>query len=167
MHITETSLPGVLLIEPDVHRDARGCFLETWRDERYPDLGPFRQDCLSRSRKGTLRGLHLQRPPRAQGKLVWVVQGEVWDVAVDLETRAWVGHRLSAENHHQLWIPPGLAHGFVVLSDEALFAYKCTEVYDPACEMTVRWNDPALAIDWPVDDPVLSEKDANAPLLDR
>ena len=164
MKVFETKLPGVLLIEPPVFTDDRGFFLETWRDERYPDMGPFRQDCLSKSRKGTLRGMHLQRP-RAQGKLVWVIEGEIFDVAADLETHEWVGHELSGKNHRQLWIPPGYAHGFCVLSDEALVAYKCTEVYDPDGEVTVRWDDPDLAIAWPVQDPILSDKDAHAPFL--
>jgi len=174
MKVIETALPGVLLVEPAVYEDARGHFLETFRAERYAAHGiaaEFAQDSLSFSRKGVLRGLHLQWP-RAQGKLVYVLAGEVWDVAVDLRRGSptfgrWEGHALSAENRRQLWIPEGFLHGFVVTGESALFSYKCTAPYDPGGELTVRWNDPDLAIDWPVKAPVLSEKDAAAPTLDE
>ena len=167
MKVEATSLPGVLRIEPDVYEDERGFFLETFRAERYAEHGiptAFAQDSLSFSRKGVLRGLHLQWPS-AQGKLVWVLEGEVFDVAVDLRTRQWEGHTLSGENRHQIWIPPGLAHGFVVTGESALFAYKCTGAYDPASELAVRWNDPDLGIEWPIAEPILSSKDAAAPPL--
>ena len=172
MKVEPTTLPDVLLIEPAVYRDERGSFIETFRDERYAKhgiTGPFVQDSLSLSHRGVLRGLHLQWP-RAQGKLVYVVQGEVFDVAVDVRQdsptfRRWVGHTLSGDDGRQMWIPPGFAHGFVVTSEKALFAYKCTEAYDPGGEVAIRWNDPEVAIDWPVDDPVLSPRDAAAPLL--
>jgi dTDP-4-dehydrorhamnose 3,5-epimerase len=172
MNVEPTTLPGVLLVEPSVHRDERGWFLETFRDERYAEhgiAGPFVQDSLSSSRHGVLRGLHLQWP-RAQGKLVYAAEGEIFDVAVDVRRDSptflrWVGHVLSAGDGKQLWIPPGFAHGFVVLSKTALFAYKCTEVYDPGGELAIRWDDPQIGIEWPVDDPVLSPRDAAAPLL--
>ncbi len=172
MRVEETALPGVLKITPDVFEDARGCFFEAFRAERYEQHGipgRFAQDSVSESRRGVLRGLHFQWPS-AQGKLVYVLQGEVFDVAVDVRPgsptyRRWDGHRLSAGNRAQLWIPEGFAHGFLALSDRALFAYKCTAPYDPASEQAVRWDDEDLAIDWPVRDPVLSPKDAAAPRL--
>ena len=173
MRVHDTGLPGVLLIEPAVFEDERGYFLETYRDHRYADAGiatSFAQDCLSFSRGGVLRGLHLQWP-RAQGKLVYVLSGEVFDVAVDLRRDSptfgnWTGHLLSAESRRQMWIPKGFGHGFLVTSDEALFAYKCTERYEPADEIAVRWDDPRLSIDWPNRTPSLSPRDAAAPLLD-
>ena len=167
MQVHETTLPGVLLIEPEMHADPRGHFLETWHDKRYDFAGPFVQDNLSYSRRHVLRGLHRQWPS-GQGKLVYVPQGEVFDVVVDLKTKQWIGHTLSAQNGHQLWIPPGFAHGFLVTGDGALLAYKCTAPYAPEHERTVRWDDPALAIDWPLDgaEPVLSPRDAAAPALD-
>ena len=172
MKVSETEIPGVLLIEPDVYADARGHFLETFRAERYEAAGiptAFVQDSLACSRRGVLRGLHFQAP-KAQGKLVHVVSGEVFDVAVDLRrdspTHArWTAHRLSSDNQLQLYIPPGFAHGFVVTSDEALFLYKATEAYDPDGQRAIRWNDPDLGIEWPIDEPILSDADANAPLL--
>jgi len=172
MNVEPTELPGVLLVEPRVFGDRRGWFCETWHAERYAEHGlpsAFAQDCLSSSRRGTLRGLHLQEP-NAQGKLVFVLHGAVFDVAVDLRPGSetfgrWTAHELTAENHRQLWIPEGLAHGFLVLSDEALFAYKCTAKYAPECERAIRWDDPELAIDWPIEEPVLSAKDAAAPSL--
>ncbi|MHC4973456.1 MAG: dTDP-4-dehydrorhamnose 3,5-epimerase [Planctomycetota bacterium] len=172
MKVEPTTLPGVLLIEPTIHRDERGWFLETFRRERYAEhgiAGPFVQDSLSFSRRGVLRGLHLQWP-RAQGKLVYVAEGEVFDVAVDVRRdsptfRQWVGHLLSAADGRQMWIPPGFAHGFLVTSEAALLAYKCTEAYDPGGELAIRWNDPALGIEWPAEGPVLSPRDAAAPLL--
>jgi dTDP-4-dehydrorhamnose 3,5-epimerase len=167
-----TALSGVLLLEPRVFRDSRGFFAETWHRERYAQLGigaHFVQDNVSFSRRGVLRGLHYQNPS-AQGKLVSVLQGEVFDVAVDLRRGSptfarWVGIELSAENLRQLWIPEGFAHGFVVTSETALFSYKCTEFYRPEHERSLRWNDPEIGIEWPVPEPVLSPKDAEAPLL--
>jgi dTDP-4-dehydrorhamnose 3,5-epimerase len=167
-----TALPEVVRVEPDVHRDARGFFVETWRADRWGAggvAGPFVQDNHSRSRAGTVRGLHAQGR-RPQGKLVRVVRGEIWDVAVDVRRGSpsfgrWVAETLSAENFAQLWIPPGFAHGFAVLSDEAEFVYKCTDYYDPTDELRIAWNDPALAIPWPVAEPLLSEPDRRAPTL--
>jgi dTDP-4-dehydrorhamnose 3,5-epimerase len=167
-----TALPEVVRVEPDVHRDARGFFVETWRADRWGAggvAGPFVQDNHSRSRAGTVRGLHAQGR-RPQGKLVRVVRGEIWDVAVDVRRGSpsfgrWVAETLSAENFAQLWIPPGFAHGFAVLSDEAEFVYKCTDYYDPGDELRIAWNDPALAIAWPVAEPLLSEPDRRAPTL--
>jgi dTDP-4-dehydrorhamnose 3,5-epimerase len=167
-----TAIPEVVRVEPDVHRDSRGFFVETWREQRWSEggiPGPFVQDNHSRSRLGTLRGLHAQCL-RPQGKLVRVVRGEIWDVAVDVRRGSpsfgrHVAERLSAENFVQLWIPPGFAHGFLVLSDEAEFVYKCTDYYDPADELRIAWNDPALAIPWPIAEPLLSEPDRRAPRL--
>jgi dTDP-4-dehydrorhamnose 3,5-epimerase len=167
-----TAIPEVVRVEPDVHRDARGFFVETWRENRWSEggvRGPFVQDNHSRSRRGTLRGLHAQ-VRRPQGKLVRVVYGEIWDVAVDVRLGSpsfgrHAAERLSAENFLQLWIPPGFAHGFVVLSDEAEFVYKCTDYYDPSDELRILWNDPALAIPWPITEPLLSEPDRRAPRL--
>jgi dTDP-4-dehydrorhamnose 3,5-epimerase len=165
MEITETALPGVLLVQPKVFGDERGYFLETWSRARYKDaLGvDFVQDNLSKSRRGTLRGLHLQHP-HSQGKLVYVVTGEVFDVAVDVRVGSpmfgrWFGTLLSETNKHQLYVPPGYAHGFCVTSDEAIFAYKCTESYKPESELTIAHDDPALAIAWPESAPILSKKD--------
>ena len=172
MKVTPTAIPEVLLIEPKVFGDHRGFFLETFSAQRYADsgiVGPFVQDNLSRSARGTLRGLHLQHP-RGQGKLVSAADGEVFDVAVDVRPGSptfgkWVGALLSSETGRQLWIPPGFAHGFCVVSEHALFAYKCTEYYSREDELAVRWNDPEIGIDWPTASPTLSEKDAAAPLL--
>jgi dTDP-4-dehydrorhamnose 3,5-epimerase len=170
--LSETSLPGVLLVEPQVFADDRGFFLESWHARRFADAGldlAFVQDNHSRSTRGVLRGLHYQlRHP--QGKLVRVTSGAVFDVAVDLRRHSphfgrWTGHELTAQNHHMLWIPPGFAHGFVVLSDAADFLYKCTAPYDAADDHALRWNDPAVGIDWPVTAPLLSARDAAAPLL--
>lgn len=166
MKVIPQPLPGVLLIEPDVFGDARGFFLETYNEKRYQEAGikgRFVQDNLSLSRRGILRGLHFQNP-QPQGKLVQVLQGEVWDVAVDIRRHSpsfgrWHAVALSGENKRQLWVPPGFAHGFVVLSETALFHYKCTELYSPAHECTLRWDDPELGIPWPVDSPQLSAKD--------
>jgi dTDP-4-dehydrorhamnose 3,5-epimerase len=162
----------VVLIEPDVFRDERGFFLETWREERYRANGidaRFVQDNHSRSRRGALRGLHAQLDPM-QGKLVRVVAGEVFDVAVDIRVGSpsfgrHTAATLSAENFLQLWIPPGFAHGFCVLSETAEVEYKCTAPYRPEGEVAIAWNDPELAIAWPVADPVLSPRDALAPRL--
>jgi len=166
MNVIPCDLEGLLLIEPRVFGDARGFFMETWNERRYREAGipgPFVQDNLSFSRRGAVRGLHFQNPA-AQGKLVYVLQGEVFDVAVDLRRSSptfgrWYGVRLSAENKRQLYIPPGFAHGFAVVSETALFAYKCTEFYAPEHETTLLWNDPDLGIPWPVEEPVLSDKD--------
>jgi dTDP-4-dehydrorhamnose 3,5-epimerase len=167
MNVTETRLPGVLLIEAKRFHDERGYFLESWNERRYREAGipgPFVQDNVSLSRKGVLRGLHYQREPHGQGKLVSVLRGEVFDVAVDLRAgsetfRQWVGVTLSAEDGRQLYIPEGFAHGFVVTREEAILAYKCTDVYHPETEETIRWDDPEIAIEWPVEQPILSEKD--------
>lgn len=172
MKVTETSLPGVLVIEPKVFSDARGFFVETYNKGRYVASGilpEFVQDNLSFSTRGVLRGLHYQNP-HAQGKLVYVLQGEVWDVAVDIRSDSphfgrWTAVTLSAENKRQFYIPPGFAHGFCVLSETALFTYKCTDLYYPECDAGVRWDDPELGIDWPVREPLLSAKDRNQPLL--
>lgn len=167
-----TTLPGVLLLELDVFDDARGRFYEAYRRDRYAALGvaaDFVQDNFSSSVAGTLRGLHYQLGA-PQGKLVHVTRGEVYDVAVDIRRGSptfgrWFGAVLSAENHRQLWIPPDFAHGFAVLSDRADFIYKCTAPYAPAHERTVRWDDPDLAIPWPLREPLLSPRDAAAPAL--
>lgn len=167
MNIIDTKIADVKIIEPKVFGDERGFFLETFQKERYLKAlnidGDFVQDNHSRSAKGVLRGLHFQRQ-NPQGKLVRVVRGEVFDVAVDIRPgsptfRQWVGVILSEENKTQFWIPPGLAHGFVVLSDFADFEYKCTNYYDPASEGCLLWNDPEIGIDWPIDSPLLSAKD--------
>lgn len=166
MKVTRCDIAGLLIIEPKVFGDARGFFLETWNEPRYRAAGldvRFVQDNLSRSGRGTLRGLHFQNPA-AQGKLVWVLEGEVFDVAVDLRRSSptfgrWHGLNLSAQNHLQFFVPPGFAHGFTVLSEQALFAYKCTELYSPKDELTLRWDDPDVGVQWPVTEPVLSEKD--------
>ncbi|HEX8692066.1 MAG TPA: dTDP-4-dehydrorhamnose 3,5-epimerase [Longimicrobium sp.] len=172
MRILPTRIPGVVLVEPPVHADERGYFMESWNHERYAAAGVparFVQDNLSLSRRHVLRGLHFQNP-RAQGKLVSVLRGAVFDVAVDLRQGSphfgeWVGVELSEENRLQLYVPEGFAHGFVVTSDAALFSYKCTDVYVPECERSLRWDDPDVGIRWPVERPVLSPKDAAAPLL--
>ena len=172
MKIIQTALPEVLLIEPQLFGDARGFFTETFHLQRYRAAGidlPFVQDNLSRSRQGSLRGLHLQNP-RPQGKLVSVLEGEVYDVAVDVRVGSptfgkWVGMTLSAENRRQMWIPPGFAHGFCVTSESALFFYKCTDLYSPESELGILYNDPALGIPWPVKAPLLSDKDRNNPPL--
>lgn len=168
MRVSETSLPGVLIFEPAVFGDARGGFLELFNQRRYAEFtssSAMVQDNLSYSAGGVLRGLHYQHP-HAQGKLVTVLSGAVFDVAVDIRIgsphfRRWVGIELSAENRRQLWIPPGFAHGFCVTSDEALFLYKCSDYYEPSAEGTVIWNDPEIAIEWPRIDVQLSEKDQN------
>ena len=172
MTVRETSLPGVLLLESRVYRDERGWFKEAWHEARYREAGvdaTFVQDNVSYSEHGVLRGLHLQNP-RPQGKLVGVLSGEVFDVAVDVRAGSatfgqWVGETLSAENGRQLWIPPGFAHGFVVTGDHAVFLYKCTDVYAPEAELSVRWDDPDIGIGWPLIEPVVSPKDAAAPSL--
>jgi dTDP-4-dehydrorhamnose 3,5-epimerase len=176
MKITPTALPEVLLIEPRVFGDARGFFLESWNQQAFDAaVGRevrFVQDNQSRSGRGVLRGLHYQRAPHAQGKLVRVSQGRVFDVAVDLRHDSprfghWAGTELSSENHRQLWIPPGFAHGFLVLSETADFLYKTTDYYAPASEAGLAWDDPAVGITWPLDGltPLLADKDRQAPSL--
>lgn len=172
MNIIETSLPGVLVIEPKVFGDRRGFFLETFQADRYRQAGmdlDFVQDNLSRSTAGVLRGLHYQLN-HPQGKLVSVITGEVFDVAVDIRQGSptfgqWYGAVLSGENHRQLYVPPGFAHGFCVLSDTVDFQYKCTDYYHPEDETGVIWNDPAIGIEWPIDKPMLSDKDKILPPL--
>ena len=172
MRVTENSLPGVLLIEPVVHRDGRGFFIETYHADRYREHGiaaPFVQDNHSRSIQGTLRGLHLQ-VQRPQGKLIHVIEGEIFDVAVDVRRGSpafgrWVSVDLTADNFRQVYVPPGFAHGFYVVSPIAQVEYKCTDLYDPASEIGIAWNDPALNIPWPVKEPVLSSRDARHPTL--
>ncbi len=172
MKIIETKLPGCVVIEPAVFGDARGFFFETWNAERFGQHGlptRFVQSNVSSSAKGVLRGLHYQWP-RPQGKLVSVLVGEVFDVAVDIRRGSptfgqWEGVMLSAENKRQFWIPEGFAHGFAVLSDTAVFSYLCTDVYVKEADAGVRWDDPAVGVEWPVDAPLLSEKDTAAPLL--
>lgn len=172
MKVTPLAIPEVLLIEPKVFGDSRGFFMETFQSKRYRDAGiehDFVQDNMSRSVYGTLRGLHFQEP-NPQGKLVQVVSGSVFDVAVDIRVGSptfgkWVGAELSAENKHQLWVPPGFAHGFCVTSESADFVYKCTALYAPENERGIRWDDPDLNIPWPVKQPLLSKKDAVAPVL--
>jgi dTDP-4-dehydrorhamnose 3,5-epimerase len=176
MQVTPTVIPDVLVIEPKVFGDARGFFLESFNQKAFDAaVGrpvTFVQDNHSRSRKGVLRGLHFQQAPHAQGKLVRVIQGSVFDVAVDVRRGSptfgrWVGLELSAANHKQLWIPAGLAHGFLVTSDSADFLYKTTGYYEPASERALRWDDPAFGIVWPDigEAPTLSARDAQAPLL--
>ena len=172
MNVTETKLAGVLIVEPKVFGDARGFFKETFQAERYREAGieyTFVQDNYSRSQKGVLRGLHFQIT-KPQGKLVSCTKGAVFDVAVDIDPNSitygqHVGVELTEENHKQLWVPPGYAHGFCVLSEMADFQYKCTDYYDPSDEGGVIWNDPDVAIEWPIANPSLSSKDALLPTL--
>ena len=178
MKVFETELAGVVELAPAVFSDDRGYFLETFNLERYREaLGPHAAAELaavvqfnhSHSTRATLRGLHFQEP-RAQGKLVWTARGSVFDVAVDVRRGSpgfgrWVGRELSEANHRQLWVPPGYAHGFCVLSEVADFMYACTGYYAPDCEHSLRWDDPDLAIEWPIAEPILSDKDASAPFL--
>ena len=173
MNAIETSLPGVLLLEPKVFGDARGFFMESWNRQTFAEHGlelDFVQDNHSRSTKGVLRGLHYQLN-NPQGKLVRVTSGAVFDVAVDLRRSSthfgqWTGYELSAENQRMLWVPPGFAHGFLVLSDSADFMYKTTAYYAPQWDRGVRWDDPGIGIAWPLDDaPTLSTKDQVLPLL--
>lgn len=174
MKVIETPLPGVKLIEPTVHGDARGYFYEGFNKTRFADAGidaSFVQTNVSRSTRGVLRGLHYQWP-NPQGKLVSVLDGEVYDVAVDIRPESPTFRQsfacvLSADNKRHLWIPEGYAHGFCVLSEHAIFTYQCTALYDPASDAGVRWNDASLQIDWPVSEPDLSAKDARAPFLDE
>ena len=173
MKIIASELPEVLIIEPKVHGDSRGFFYESFQAARYAAAGitgAFVQDNISRSARGTLRGLHFQEP-RAQGKLVQVLRGSVFDVAVDVRRGSprfgrWVGIELSEAVPRQLWIPPGFAHGFCVLSDSADFFYKCTELYAPEVERSIAWDDPQIGIRWPLSAPLLSSKDRTAPTLE-
>ena len=172
MRFLPTTLRDVVLVEPRVHGDERGFFMETWHRERFAQAGidcQFVQDNHSRSVRGTLRGLHFQLN-HVQGKLVRVTSGEVFDVAVDVRRSSptfghWEGVRLSAANRRSLWVPPGFAHGFLVLSDVADFVYKCTDYYDPESERAIRWDDPAIGVEWPLEPgtmPILSARDAAA-----
>ncbi len=169
MDVTETDLAGVLLITPQVFGDPRGQLFESYHAARYADSGitsTFVQDNVSRSQRDVLRGLHFQHP-HGQAKLVQVLDGEIFDVAVDIRVGSpqfgqWVGVRMNSDERRQLFIPEGFAHGFVVLSETALFSYKCSDSYYPECEKSVLWNDPDIGIDWPVSSPILSTKDAGA-----
>ncbi|KUJ81452.1 dTDP-4-dehydrorhamnose 3,5-epimerase [Microbulbifer flavimaris] len=177
MEIIETSLAGVKIVEPQVFADERGFFLETWQLTRYKRALAFSaglefvQDNHSRSARGVLRGMHFQqRCP--QGKLVRAARGEIYDVVVDIDPVSvtfgeWIGVHLSEKNHRQLWIPPGYAHGFQVLSDSADVEYKCTDYYVPTDQCGVAWNDPQLAITWPLEDPLVSEQDGQWPTLEQ
>lgn len=175
MKIESLSLDGLFLITPDVYEDERGIFLETYNKERYFDAGihyEFLQDNLSRSHKGVLRGLHFQAPPYEQGKLVSVIVGSVWDIAVDIRQNSptygkWQGITLNAKGKRQFWISPGFAHGFVALENDTVVSYKCTKKYNKESEGSIIWNDPDIAIDWPIreSEVVLSEKDAQHPQL--
>lgn len=172
MKVVETSLPGCVIIEPAVFGDERGFFFETWNADRYGEQGlptKFVQSNVSASSRGVLRGLHYQWP-NPQGKLVSVLEGEVYDVAVDIRRGSphfgrWSAVVLSAENKRQLWIPEGFAHGFAVLSERAIFSYLCTAQYDKSADAAVRWDDASIGIDWPISTPLLSEKDVKAPFL--
>ncbi|GAB6195214.1 dTDP-4-dehydrorhamnose 3,5-epimerase [Lysobacter xanthus] len=172
MNVIETDLPGCRVFEPRVFGDDRGFFYESFNRDKLAALGldiTFAQGNVSSSARGVLRGLHYQWP-KPQGKLVSVLEGEVWDVAVDIRRGSptygrWTAVVLSAENRRHFWIPPGFAHGFATLSERALFTYVCTETYDAAADASIRWDDPDLAIDWPVSAPLLSGKDASAPFL--
>jgi dTDP-4-dehydrorhamnose 3,5-epimerase len=172
MNVQPLDLPDVRLITPRVVRDDRGSFLEIWRDSEYRahDIGPFVQDNASMSSRGVVRGLHFQEP-HGQGKLITVLHGRVFDVAVDVRFgsptfRRWISAELSAENCWQLYIPPGFAHGFQALTDDVIFSYKCTQYYAPKAEWTVRWDDPALGIPWPLA-AIVAQRDAAAPLLEE
>ena len=174
MRIIETSLPGCIVIEPAVHGDARGYFYESWNARTFADAGldfSFVQTNVSRSARGVLRGLHYQWP-NPQGKLVSVVEGEVYDVAVDIRVGSptfghWTAAILSADNKRHFWIPEGFAHGFAVLSDNATFFYQCTALYDRTTDAGIRWNDARIGVDWPIANPVLSDKDQQTPFLDE
>lgn len=172
MKVIETDLPGCLVVEPRVFADSRGFFYESFNHDKLAEHGlapQFVQGNVSSSSRGVLRGLHYQWP-KPQGKYVSVIEGEVWDVAVDIRRGSphygrWTAVVLSAENKRHFWIPEGFAHGFAVLSERAIFSYLCTNTYDASADASLRWDDPDLAIDWPVSDPSLSPKDAAAPLL--
>ena len=175
MNFIPSTIPDVILIEPNLFGDHRGFFMETWQRKNFAENGidyDFVQDNHSKSSHGILRGLHYQME-QTQGKLVRVVEGAVFDVAVDMRRNSatfgqWVGYKLSAENRRMMWVPPGFAHGFYVMSDNAEFVYKCTDYYAPEHEQCLLWNDPAIGIDWNLVDgkaPILSDKDADAPLF--
>ncbi len=174
MKVEKTKLPGIVIIEPRIFGDERGFFLESFHEKRYAEQAgikeKFVQDNCSRSTKGVLRGLHFQKT-KPQGKLISVNDGEVFDVAVDIDPESetfgqWVGIILSGKNHLQIYVPPGYAHGFVVVSDSADFQYKCTDFYHPDDEAGIRWNDETIAIDWPIDSaPLISHKDAQLPTI--
>lgn len=173
MEVIKTELEGLLIIKPKVFGDERGYFFESYNEDTYHKTGinlSFVQDNISKSKKGTIRGLHYQVGYKAQGKLCKVIYGKVLDVAVDIRFGSptfgkYFSSELSEENHTQLWIPPGFAHGFSVLSDEAIFSYKCTELYSKEHERAILFNDPALNINWKVENPIVSEKDLKAQLL--
>jgi len=172
MNFVPTDLPGVVLIEPTVHRDPRGFFFEVHHSSKFAEAGieaSFVQDNHSASVRRILRGLHAQRT-NPQGKMIRVVEGSVFDVAVDIRPSSdhfgrWVGYELSSDNRHQLYIPEGFAHGFVVTSERAEVEYKCTAHYDPADEIAIAWNDPEIGVEWPIQDPILSPRDEQAPTL--
>jgi len=174
MRILPTTIPDVLIIEPDIFGDQRGFFYETYSEERYRSVGidsKFCQDNLSLSEKNVLRGLHYQHQ-NTQGKLVYVLKGEVLDVAVDIRLGSptfgkYFSSILSEENKLQMWVPPGFAHGFCVISEIALFCYKCTDYYNAEAEISIKWDDPNIAINWPNSSPILSKKDMSAPLLNE
>jgi dTDP-4-dehydrorhamnose 3,5-epimerase len=173
MKVIKTEIPGLLLLEPKVYEDNRGFFMESYQEDRYKDSGiteSFVQDNLSFSQKNTLRGLHYQYPKHGQAKLVQVLQGAVYDVAVDIRQGSpafgkWLGFELSESNKRQLFIPSGFAHGFLVLSETALFTYKCSELYSPVDEKGILYSDPVLGIQWPKGDYILSDKDLKYPRL--
>lgn len=177
MNFIETKIKGLWIIEPKIFWDKRGFFMESYNQRKFHENGiteEFVQDNISRSVKGILRGLHYQLAPHSQGKLVRVTRGAVFDVAVDIRLGSptfgnWFGYTLSGENKHALYIPPGFAHGFCVLTDEAEFTYKCTAFYAPEAERSIAWNDPQIAIKWPIipDQNLMSEKDRKAPTLDK
>ena len=172
MKVINTSLEGVLVIEPQVFGDSRGFFYESFHQAKFRAAGidtSFVQTNVSRSTRGVLRGLHYQFPA-PQGKLVSVLEGEVYDVAVDIRPTSstfgkWTAAMLSADNKRHFWIPPGFAHGFCVVSEAATFSYQCTTLYDPKADAAIRWDDPAIGVDWPISDPILSERDRRAPYL--
>lgn len=173
MDIIRTEIPDVIILKPDVYEDERGYFFESFHKLRLADAGistEFVQDNESKSQKGVLRGLHLQKPPYAQGKLIRVIRGSVLDVVVDVRKKSphfgkWVSTMLSGENKLVFWVPPGFAHGFLTLDDNTIFSYKCTQYFNKESEMAIRWNDPELGIEWGTDSPILSGKDSNAPLF--
>ncbi len=171
MEVKQTPIPGLLIIQPDVFYDPRGYFFESYNQKKFRQFGldeSFIQDNLSLSAKGILRGLHFQNPPFAQGKLLSIIKGEVLDVAVDIRKKSkfygkYFSITLSEENKTMLWIPPGFAHGFLSLADNTIFSYKCTQIYDKQSEDSIRWNDKNLNIKWGIENPLVSEKDQNAP----
>ncbi|MEI6764145.1 MAG: dTDP-4-dehydrorhamnose 3,5-epimerase [Bacteroidota bacterium] len=170
-----TKIPEVFILEPDVFRDSRGYFFESYNKDKFTGIGidfEFIQDNQSCSQKDVLRGLHFQNPPYAQGKLVRVIRGAVFDVAVDIRKNsptfgAWVGAELTADNNHMLWLPPGFAHGFLTLENNTVFSYKCTSAYNKAAEGIIMWNDPDIGIHWGITNPVLSDRDLNASSLKK